>query len=90
MIKCPYDKIAHHSQPENLPVNYSVLTALPMGNANPNTSTGEANQDTKNSNPIRFCDIHPSKKVKFYCKNDRSFFCSKCILKHTEMKHDVI
>lgn len=31
MIKCPYDKIAHHSQPENLPVNYSVLTALPMG-----------------------------------------------------------
>jgi hypothetical protein len=20
---------------------------------------------------IRYCEIHPSKKVKFYCKNDR-------------------
>ena len=39
---------------------------------------------------IRFCDIHPSKKVKFYCKNDKLMFCSKCILKHTEMKHDII
>ena len=39
---------------------------------------------------IRYCEIHPSKKVKFYCKNDRSMFCSKCILKHTEMKHEVI
>ena len=24
------------------------------------------------------------------CKNDRQMFCSKCVLKHTEMKHDVI
>jgi len=39
---------------------------------------------------VRFCEIHPQKKVKFYCKNDRSMFCSKCILKHTEMKHEVI
>ena len=47
--------------------------------------------DTNKSIPTaKFCEIHPSKKVKFYCKNDRSMFCSKCILKHTEMKHDVI
>ena len=39
---------------------------------------------------IQFCAQHPSKKVKFYCKNDRQMFCSKCVLKHTEMKHDVI
>jgi hypothetical protein len=89
MIKCPYDKISHHSSPENLPVNYSVLTALPMG-----APTGQADEDEgqtagKNTN-IKFCDIHPSKKVKFYCKNDRTMFCSKCILKHTEMKHEVI
>jgi len=90
MIKCPYDKIAHHSQPENLPVNYSVLTALPMGVANPTAEAGASPGDTVKASPIRFCDIHPSKKVKFYCKNDRSFFCSKCILKHTEMKHEVI
>lgn len=53
---------------------------------------GDANDpNNQGKNPsIRYCDIHPSKKVKFYCKNDRSMFCSKCILKHTEMKHDVI
>jgi len=91
MIKCPYDKIAHHSQPENLPVNYSVLTALPMGATNTGENSGDGGErDPTKVNPVRFCDIHPSKKVKFYCKNDRSFFCSKCILKHTEMKHDVI
>lgn len=39
---------------------------------------------------IRYCEVHPQKKVKFYCKNDRQMFCSKCVLKHTEMKHDVI
>ena len=91
MIKCPYDKIAHHSQPENLPVNYSVLTALPLGAANAGDNDGDGGPADPNApNSIRFCDIHPQKKVKFYCKNDRSFFCSKCILKHTEMKHDVI
>jgi len=38
MIKCPYDKIAHHCIPENLPVNYTVLTALPMGVPPPATN----------------------------------------------------
>lgn len=88
MIKCPYDKIAHHSVPENLPVNYQVLTALPMGTtASPSNTDGDPNSKPSS---IKYCDIHPSKKVKFYCKNDRSMFCSKCILKHTEMKHEVI
>ena len=74
-----------------MPVNYSVLTALPMGVANTNNTTGATDDpNVKSTNPIRLCDIHPSKKVKFYCKNDRSFFCTKCILKHTEMKHEVI
>jgi hypothetical protein len=90
MIKCPYDKIAHHNIPENLPVNYQVLTALPMGVSSA-PAAGDPNDPNSQKNPsIRYCDIHPSKKVKFYCKNDRSMFCSKCILKHTEMKHDVI
>ena len=91
MIKCPYDKIAHHAIPENLPVNYSVLTALPMGVPSPaqgGDDDGEIPGEKQQG--IRFCDIHPSKKVKFYCKNDRNMFCSKCILKHTEMKHEVI
>lgn len=42
MIKCPYDKISHHQTPENLPVNYQVLTALPMGVQNTNSQEGEA------------------------------------------------
>lgn len=90
MIKCPYDKIAHHCIPENLPVNYQVLTALPMraASSSPN-GEGIDGSDSKQQT-IRYCEIHPSKKVKFYCKNDRSMFCSKCILKHTEMKHEVI
>jgi len=54
------------------------------------TNSNDEADPTKASPSVRFCDIHPSKKVKFYCKNDRSMFCSKCILKHTEMKHEVI
>ena len=74
--------------PENLPVNYSVLTALPMGVTAENV-TGDPNIPQAASG-IKYYDIHPSKKVKFYCKNDKLMFCSKCILKHTEMKHDII
>ena len=61
-----------------------------MGASQANEGNGETAPDGTRHTPVRFCEIHPSKKVKFYCKNDRSFFCSKCILKHTEMKHDVI
>jgi hypothetical protein len=66
-----------------------VLTALPMG-VRPDSGDEGETDPTKKDQAVRFCDIHPSKKVKFYCKNDRSLFCTKCILKHTEMKHDVI
>jgi hypothetical protein len=90
MIKCPYDKIAHHIIPENLPVNYSVLTALPMGVTSTTATGGEEDPNAPKSSLVKYCDIHPSKKVKFYCKIDKSMFCSKCILKHTELKHDVI
>ena len=39
---------------------------------------------------IQYCSQHTSKKVKFYCMQDRDMFCSKCILKHTQQKHEVI
>ena len=29
-ITCPYDKAVHVVTPDNLPVNYQVLTGLPM------------------------------------------------------------
>ena len=79
----------HHAAPESLPVNYQVLTALPMGiSAESKTSDGAEKVTVVST--IRYCEVHPQKKVKFYCKNDRQMFCSKCVLKHTEMKHDVI
>ena len=88
-IKCPYDKIVHHIIPENLPVNYTVLTALPMGVSVQATGSND-DPNSAQTPSVRYCDIHPSKKVKFYCKNCKIMFCSKCILKHTEMKHDII
>ena len=36
------------------------------------------------------CDVHKNKKVKFFCKSDHEMFCSKCVLKHTNAKHDVM
>lgn len=94
VIKCPYDKVSHHQAPENLPVNYQVLTALPMGVATNSATAAEGSaaecEKAQVASLIRYCEVHPQKKVKFYCKNDRQMFCSKCILKHTEMKHDVI
>ena len=45
IIKCPFDKIAHHISADNLPVNYAVLTALPitqMNSASGNNTPGAA------------------------------------------------
>lgn len=36
------------------------------------------------------CEVHKNKKVKFFCKSDHEMFCSKCVLKHTNAKHDVM
>lgn len=30
VITCPYDKAQHSTLPDNLPVNYQVLSGLPM------------------------------------------------------------
>jgi hypothetical protein len=85
-VKCPYDSVSHHTTPENLPVNYQLLTALPMGE-----QKGDDDQEHgQQAAGVKFCEIHPNKKVKFYCKNDKSMFCSKCILKHNEMRHEII
>ena len=66
-----------------------MLTALPMG-ATAESKTSDGAEKVTVVSTIRYCEVHPQKKVKFYCKNDRQMFCSKCVLKHTEMKHDVI
>ena len=86
MIKCPYDKISHHQTPENLPVNYQVLTGLPMAAQNSAAAAAGVVAEPQ----IMYCAQHPQKKVKFYCMVDRDMFCSKCILKHTQQKHEVI
>ena len=90
VIKCPYDKRTHSTAPENLPVNYQVLTGLPMVEArNPQSEINES-QEGMLEGSITYCRIHTSKKVKFFCLNDKEMFCSKCILKHTQLKHEVI
>ena len=82
IIKCPFDKGAHHCMVDNLPVNYTVLTALPMNSSStpkPDAAGG-----------VQMCKLHAQKKVKFFCKNDGEMFCSKCVLKHTNLKHEVM
>ena len=86
VIQCPYDKSNHQVNPDNLPVNYQVLTGLPMTTTtNPALGTSQMSESQ-----IQYCQAHPAKKVKFYCMQDREMFCSKCILKHTQLKHEVI
>jgi hypothetical protein len=72
---------------ENLAVNYAVLTALPMGSHN---SGGQGTGSGSKEPGMAMCDIHKSKKVKFFCKNDGEMFCSKCVLRHTNNKHEVM
>lgn len=92
-ICCPYDKSFHSCVPENLPVNYQVLSGLPMNTNQAQAAAAQA-VSTTSQNPaecsISYCTTHPSKKIKFFCKNDQELFCSKCILKHTQQKHEVI
>ena len=68
IIKCPFDKIAHHVSADNLPVNYAVLTALPITNMN--STQGAGTPGTTKDGGIQYCDIHKNKKVKFFCKSD--------------------
>ena len=58
-MKCPYDKISHNIAPENLPVNYSVLTALPMGAQNQAAQEGGVDSQGNQVSAIKFCDVHP-------------------------------
>lgn len=54
------------------------------------TTTNPVHGERMPESVIQYCQQHPQKKVKFYCTNDKEMFCSKCILKHTQQKHEVI
>lgn len=54
---------------------------------NSGQNSGSAN--AKENSGVAYCEIHKNKKVKFYCRNDHEMFCSKCVLKHTNAKHEV-
>lgn len=90
MIKCPFDKVAHHTNAESLPVNYAVLTALPITQMNSTAGGTAPGGAAKEGGGIQYCDTHKQKKVKFFCKSDQEMFCSKCVLKHTNAKHEVM
>lgn len=74
------DMLEHRVNVGSLPVNYAVLSGLPM-NIKP---AKEAPKKTK------FCEAHNDQKVNFFCKSDLELFCFKCVLKHTDAKHEVI
>ena len=87
--------------PENLPVNYQVLSGLPMvtaaaaiqaesRTATTTTTNAAAPESPRAEVNLTYCTTHPTKKIKFFCRNDQELFCSKCILKHTQQKHEVI
>ena len=71
------------------------MAGLPMSTAQAQQQapTSSGGQNTSSSNiecQVSYCSTHPTKKIKFFCKNDQELFCSKCILKHTQQKHEVI
>ena len=72
-ITCPYDKVVHQQAPDVLPVNYQVLSGLPMLSQtiqqNAQASNG-SNRDPNEEVQLTYCQTHTNKKIKFYCKND--------------------
>ena len=70
-------------------MNYAVLTALPITQMNSTSGSGTPGTQ-KEGGGIQYCDTHKNKKVKFFCKSDQEMFCSKCVLKHTNAKHEVM
>ena len=55
-----------------------------------NSGTGTGTPGATKDGGIQYCDTHKNKKVKFFCKSDQEMFCSKCVLKHTNAKHEVM
>jgi hypothetical protein len=53
-------------------------------------SGGQGTPTAGKDGGIQYCDVHKNKKVKFFCKSDQEMFCSKCVLKHTNAKHEVM
>ena len=49
-IQCPYDKSTHNLQPDALPVNYQVLTGLPM-----TTTTNPVHGERMPESVIQYC-----------------------------------
>jgi len=37
----------------------------------------------------KLCEVHPNKKVKFYCENDNCFVCSDCFLEE-HIGHSIV
>jgi len=74
----------HAHTADTLPVNYAVLTGLPV-------HAGQKQEETKTSEgpKVSFCDTHKNREIEFFCKSCNEMFCSKCVLKHTQQKHDV-
>jgi hypothetical protein len=67
--KCPFDKTyLDYRNVDTLKKNFSVLDLL------------EAAQKKKRNSEDRKCDLHPTKKIKFYCRTHSTFVCSDCLV----------
>lgn len=68
--KCPFDNsILDGRSADNLPKNFTLLDLI---DAEKQSVTLQADE--------RYCDVHPEKKVKFYCQDHSAFSCSECLL----------
>ena len=75
----PSCQIPIKSQIDDLPVNFSLLN-VKLSNISDNQSLRSNSEDSHSSD---FCNIHPSKKIKFWCQDWSVSFWSKCIDRHT-------
>ena len=68
-VKCPFDnKTFDYVSIDQMGKNFSLLDLI------------DADKPKELEVDERLCELHPYKKVKFYCEADQVFVCSDCLL----------
>ena len=76
--KCPFDNKPFECRGvESLGKNFSLLDLL------------EAEKHKMKRADERHCEVHPCKKVKFYCRTHSAFVCSECLLAE-HLGHNIV
>ena len=70
-VKCPFDnKSFDYVSIEQMGKNFALLDLI------------DADKPKELDADERLCELHPNKKVKFYCEGEKAFVCSDCLLEH--------